>query len=67
MVNGAAHRDDVAATLRDLAEHYGRTLGRAAGVDQVYGHGIRVRLRPTRPGAVEVGWSDIGGDRGRRG
>lgn len=62
MVNGAAHRDDVTATLRDLAKHYARTLGHTARVDQVYGQGIRVRLRPTRPGAVEVGWSDVGGE-----
>jgi hypothetical protein len=61
MTNGTADTDDVAATLRGLAEHYGRTLDRTARVDQVYGQGIRIRLRPTRPGAVEVGWSDVGG------
>lgn len=62
MVNGAAHRDDVAATLRELAEHYARTLDRTARVDQVYGRGISIRLRPTRPGAVEVGWREAGGE-----
>jgi hypothetical protein len=62
MVNGAAHRDDVAATLRELAEHYARTLDRTARVDQVYGQGVSVRLRPTRPGAVEVGWRDVGAE-----
>jgi hypothetical protein len=62
MTNGAAHMDDVAATLRDLAEHYARALDRTARVDQVYGQGISIRLRPTHPGAVEVGWSDVGGE-----
>lgn len=52
--------DDVAAALRELAQRYGQRLGSAARVDQVYGQGVRVRLRPTRPGAVEVGWSDSG-------
>ena len=44
MVTDAAPEDDVAATLRDLAEHYARRLGRTARVDRVYGEGVRVRL-----------------------
>jgi hypothetical protein len=62
MVNVTVDTDEVAATLRDLAQHYARRLGRTARVEQVYGQGIRVRLRPTRPGAVEVGWGDVGGE-----
>jgi hypothetical protein len=64
MVDGATDTTRVAETLQELAEHYARRLGPAAIVDHVYGQGIRVRLRPTHPDAVEVGWSDVGGELG---
>jgi hypothetical protein len=62
MVDSVVGTDDVAIALRELAEQYARRLGSSARVDQVYGQGIRVRLRPARPGAVEVGWNEVGGE-----
>jgi hypothetical protein len=63
--------DDIARSLRDLAQQYALRLEATAAVERVYGAGDGVRFRPVRAGAAEVGWTDFGDElvvfAGRRG
>ena len=64
VAHGEGPNDDIARSLRQLADEYGRRVASTASVELDHIHGEGLFLRPGRPDAQPVGWVDYGDELG---